>query len=239
VTCGLSVPVYEQPGLREALDGVLRPGGLALTDEMVAAAGLPAGARVLDVGCGVGTTVAHLRRGHGLDAVGVDASELLLDAGHAQAAALPLIQAWGEQLPMAGGGFDAVLAECSLSLMPDMDGALAEFRRVLKPGGRLLWADIYVRNAGAQAPDRPAKPASCLQGALTRAQIEERLAAHDLVAGTWQDCPDAVKVFAARLILAGISPAQFWGSACEDAMGAATRLRPGYFWLVAKTGEIE
>lgn len=67
MTCGLSMPVYEQPALREALDGVLRPGGLALTDEMVGAAALPPGAQVLDVGCGVGTAVAYLRSRHRLD----------------------------------------------------------------------------------------------------------------------------------------------------------------------------
>lgn len=230
--CGPRWRVYEQPGLREALDGVLRPGGLALTDEMVAAAGLSPGARVLDVGCGLGTVVAHLRERWGLDAVGVDVSELLLETGHAQAPGLALIRAGGGQLPVTDGYFDAVLAECSLSLMPDTDGTLDEFRRVIKPGGRLLWADIYVRSAAAQVPDRPAAPASCLEGALTRAQIEERLAAHGFDVDTWEDRSSEVKVFAARLIMAGISPLQFWGGSCEEGMEAVGRLRPGYFWLV-------
>lgn len=234
MTCAL--PVYEQPALREALEGVLRPGGLALTDEMVAAAGLCPGARVLDVGCGLGTVAAHLRDRWGLDAVGVDASELLLDQGHAQAPELALIRAWGERLPMADGVFDAVLAECSLSLMPNIDGALEEFRRVLKPRGRLLWADIYVRNGAAQVTDRPPRPGSCLQGALTKAQIRARLAAHAFDSGTWEDRSEVVKVFAARLILAGISPLEFWGGSCEEGMEAVARLRPGYFWVVAAKG---
>ena len=44
----------------------LRPGGLELTDRIVALARLPRGARVLDVGCGSGATVAHLADRHGL-----------------------------------------------------------------------------------------------------------------------------------------------------------------------------
>lgn len=234
MTCTLASPIYEQPGLQAALDGVLRPGGLALTDEMVAAAGLPAGACVLDVGCGLGTVVAHLRDRHGVDSVGVDASELLVERGHAQAPESVLIQAWGGELPVADGVCDAVLAECSLSLMADIDGALDEFRRVLKPRGVLLWADVYVRNAAAQAADRPTRPGSCLEGALTRAQIEDRLAAHAFTVERWEDRSGEVKVFAARLILAGISPLQFWGGGCEEGVEAVARLRPGYFWLVAR-----
>lgn len=172
--------------------------------------------------------------------MGVDASELLLDAGHKQAPEEVLIQAWGGQLPVAAGCLDAVLAECSLSLMPDIDAVLAEFRRVLKPGGRLLWADIYVRNTDAPAPDRLRNPVSCLEGALTRAQIEARLAAHAFEIDTWQDRSGAIKVFAARLILAGISPQQFWGGSCEEGMAALSRLQPGYFWLAAsKAGQAE
>ena len=50
---------------------------------------------------------------------------------------------------------------------------------------------------------------------------------------TWQDRSVILKVLAARLILAGISPAQFWGGTCGDAMGAKVSMKPGYYWLVA------
>lgn len=228
--------IYEQPALREALGDVLRPGGLALTDEALAACGLMPGARVLDVGCGAGATVAHLRDRHGLAAVGIDASALLLASGRGHEPALPQARARGERLPIGAGVLDAVIAECSLSVMADVDAALAEFRRVLKPGGRLILADLYDRSSDGHLRPRERQPASCLRGALTRAQIERKLAEQGFKLMTWQDRSEALKVLAARLILTGISPAQFWSGACGDAAGAIARVKPGYYWLIAMRG---
>lgn len=228
------IRIYEQPAVRVALGDTLRPGGLALTDEILAACALPPGARVLDVGCGVGATVAHLRVRHGLIAAGVDASAVLLADGHRRERTLPLVQAKGERLPIADGLLHAVIAECSLSLMSGVDVALAEFWRVLQPGGRLILADLYSRSADATGNSAVQHPASCLHGALSRMEIVARLAQHGFEIERWQDRSEALKVLAARLILAGISPAQFWGSACGSGAEAIARLRPGFYWLIAR-----
>lgn len=227
--------VYEQPALREALGDVLRPGGLALTDEALAACALRPAARVLDVGCGAGATVAHLRD-RGLAVVGIDASAVLLAGGRGRRPVLPLALARGDRLPAGDGALDAVLAECSLSVMADVDAALAEFRRVLKPDGRLMLADLYLRTSNGRPRPRERQPVSCLRGALTRAQIEEMLAKQGFDLLIWQDRSDALKALAARLILAGIPLAQFWGGACGDAAGALANLKPGYYWLIATRG---
>ena len=231
--------VYEDPALREALGDILRPGGLALTDEALASCKLPPAARVLDIGCGSGHTVAHLRGHHGLAAVGIDTSALLLASGRSREPVLPLVLAQGERLPIGDGELDAVLAECSLSLMADVDAALAEFRRVLRPGGRLVLADLYARVPDGHSRPEERQPVSCLRGALTRAQIEGKLTEHDFGIMTWQDRSDTLKVLAARLILAGVSPAQFWGGTCGDAADAIASLKPGYYWLVASKVEHE
>ncbi len=228
-----ALSVYEDPTIREALGEALRPGGLALTDEALAASGLLPGARVLDVGCGTGVTVEHLRDRHGLVAAGIDASMLLLATRRSRTPLPPLAQARGEQLPIGDCQLDAVLVECSLSLMGDVDAALAEFRRVLRPGGRLILADLYARNPAAAAEPRERQAVSCLQGALSRAQITESLAGQGFRLDEWQDRSGALKVLAARLILAGVSPALFWGGACGDASTAIAGTKPGYYWLIA------
>ena len=225
--------VYEDPALREALGDILRPGGLTLTDEALAACGLPPAAWVMDVGCGAGATVAHLRGRHSLAAVGIDASAVLLASGRSRESALPLALGRGERLPISDRVLDAVLAECSLSGMADVDAALAEFRRVLKPGGRLVLADLYARAPDGHSRPRERQPVSCLRGALTRTEIEGKLAEQGFDLAIWQDRSEAVKVLAARLILAGVSPAQFWGGACGDAAATIACLKPGYYWLIA------
>lgn len=226
--------IYERPALRETLGNVLHPGGLALTDEILATCELPPGARVLDVGCGAGASVTHLRKRHGLKALGVDVSAVLLAHGHRNEQGLPLVRAEGERLPIGDGVLQAVLAECSLSLMSDAGIVLAEFWRVLKPGGLLILADLYARSEAVAGRCEMKSPASCLHGARSRVEVTTRIAENGFELERWRDRSDALKVLAARLILAGISPAQFWGGACGSGAEAITRLKPGFYWLIAR-----
>ncbi|HNT05667.1 MAG TPA: methyltransferase domain-containing protein, partial [Anaerolineae bacterium] len=132
----------------QRLTGVMRPGGLELTERALRASRLSAGSRVLDVGCGAGASLALLAQWN-LVGVGVDVMPLVGQPGIA--GGVPrLVQAGGQRLPLRERSFDAVLAECSLSLMPVRE-ALAEFARVLRPGGRLLLSDLYLRRP-EQAP---------------------------------------------------------------------------------------
>ena len=231
--------VYEQPALREALGDVLRPGGLALTDEALASCALTPGARVLDVGCSAGSTVTHLRDQHDLAAIGLDASDVLLGSARATRPGLPLLLGRGERLPICDSALDAIVAECSLSLMADTRAALVEFRRTLKPGGRLLLADLYLRNGDGRPPCGEHPPVSCLGGALTRMQVTGMLAELGFALHGWQDRSQALKVLAARLILAGIPPAQLWTGACAGRNITGDALKPGYFWLVASKGGVD
>ena len=231
--------VYEQTAIREVMGDVIRPGGLALTDEALALCPLLAGARVLDVGCGPGATVEHLRARHRLAAFGLDASELLLQSGKGRNMALPLVQAQGECLPVRDESLDAVLAECSLSLVMNIDQALAEFRRALKPGGYLVVSDVYARNLDGISALRCLPFESCVRGATSQIEIVERLCAHDLQIATWQDRSDALKQFAAQLIWTHGSLTQFWCRATSNANSVdiqqvIAQSQPGYFLLVAQ-----
>jgi SAM-dependent methyltransferase len=104
--------------------------------------GLPADARVLDAGCGAGEPV--LRRAAAAttvaDAVGLDLSRGQLSLAAAAAPDAPLLQGDMTRLPLATDSVDAVVAYWSLIHVPDADqpAVLAEFARVLRPGGRLL-----------------------------------------------------------------------------------------------------
>lgn len=107
--------------------------------------GLPLGSRVLDLPCGWGRH-ANLISEAGQEVVGADLSATFLaraaEDGHARALASRFTAADMRALPFRDGSFDAVVnLYSSLGLFLDDRediNALAEMRRVLRPGGRLL-----------------------------------------------------------------------------------------------------
>ena len=233
------IRLYEQGPLLDAVGETIRPGGLALTDYALAFCSLPAGARVLDVGCGPAASVEHLIGQHRLAAVGLDPSALLLREGRRRAPGLPLIRAGGDRLPAAAGRFDALLTECSLSVIRDAGRALAEFWRVLRPGGWLILSDIYARNPDGLDALRRLPLDSCLCGALPQEDVIGRVRAQGFTLKLWEDHTEALKVFSARLIWSHGSMRQFWCRATAqadpaDIQTAIEQSRPGYYLLIAQ-----
>ncbi len=232
--------VYEQDAIRCVTGEAIRPGGLALTERALSFVTLRPGARVLDVGCGAGASVGYLRNGHGLVALGLDPSTLLTRDGQRRQPGLPLLQGQGERLPVADGSVDLILAECSLSVMADVDRALAEFRRVLRTRGTLVVSDVYTRNPALVPALRQLPLSCCLRGAASHQDIAERLKLHGFRIELWEDHSEILKQLTVRIIMTHGSMAQFW---CQTAGGCVdgsqiqrmiTQSKPGYFLLVAR-----
>jgi 2-polyprenyl-3-methyl-5-hydroxy-6-metoxy-1,4-benzoquinol methylase len=99
---------------------------------------VPAGARVLDVGCGEGRFTAALVRA-GREAVGIDVAQEPLRRAHAREGGLDLrlVPAEGPW-PLEDTSFDAVWAGEVLEHVADTAGWLSEVRRVLRSGGALV-----------------------------------------------------------------------------------------------------
>ena len=112
---------------------------------LVAAAGLAAGARVLDVAAGRGAVLfaaAEQVGPHG-HVVGIDLSGPMVESTAADIAGRGLTQAAihcmdAEHLDFPPASFDHVLCGFGIMFFPDLDHALGEIRRVLRPGGALL-----------------------------------------------------------------------------------------------------
>ena len=104
------------------------------------------GPRHLEVACGSGTLldlVLRWRRWKGLpeaEIVGIDYAEPMLAGARRRFAGKPNVEirhADVTALPYADASFDTVNVANALHCFPDVDGALRELRRVLKPGGTL------------------------------------------------------------------------------------------------------
>lgn len=118
------------------------PGGFQLTSRAARLAGLRPGMSLLDVGCGVGASLETLARECGIVPFGVDISGDLIAVARDRMPGAALRVCDAAALPFADESFDAVICECTLSLVGDAAAVLRESARVLMPGGTLIASDV-------------------------------------------------------------------------------------------------
>jgi SAM-dependent methyltransferase len=101
------------------------------------------GRRVLELGCGAARWSLALRR-RGARAVGLDQSERQLAAArrvlHAAGTSLPLVRASAETVPFRAASFDLVFCGWGALTFADPERTVPECARILRPGGRLVFA---------------------------------------------------------------------------------------------------
>lgn len=106
------------------------------------------GERVLDVGCGNGVYMQELTdRQVNIQGLDLSIPSLLQARRHGR----PVVAASGEQLPIRSASFDTILCHKTMYVFASPDAALAEFSRVLRPGGRLVFSTSATRTPYALA----------------------------------------------------------------------------------------
>jgi ubiquinone/menaquinone biosynthesis C-methylase UbiE len=131
-------------------------------EAILALADLSPGDRVLDVGCGTGTTarMAKERVGGAGEVHGVDASPEMIALATAKSrregSQVQLQVALAQHLPFDDSSFDVVLCTMVVHHLPKAvrPGAIAEIFRVLRPSGRLVVVDL-AREGGLRAALNP------------------------------------------------------------------------------------
>lgn len=122
-----------------------------LAPHLVDLAGVGAGQRALDVGCGPGALTGELVSRLGAASVAaVDPSEPFVEAARARHPGVEVHLASAEALPFEADAFDAALAQLVVHFMTDPVAGLAEMRRVTRPGGTVV-ACVW-DHAGGQGP---------------------------------------------------------------------------------------
>ncbi|MFC3743141.1 SAM-dependent methyltransferase [Paractinoplanes deccanensis] len=131
------------------------------TDLVIGRLAATAGARVLDLGCGIGKPALRLARAAEVEVVGITVSHDQVEQANDRARREGLAGrvsfqvADGTDMPFPDDSFDAVLAFESILHM-DRGRALREVGRVLRPGGRLVATDLVER----ATPDQVTPPAN-------------------------------------------------------------------------------
>jgi ubiquinone/menaquinone biosynthesis C-methylase UbiE len=134
--------------------------GRESTIELANLAQLKSSDRVLDVGCGLGGTARHLAQEYQCQVLGIDLTQEYVTVGEqltqwvGLSDRVTLQQASALDLPFEEGDFDVVWTEHVQMNIADKLRFYSEIARVLKPGGRLIFHDIF-RGTG----DSPIYPA--------------------------------------------------------------------------------
>ncbi len=143
--------IADQPrAVQERLREVLKlradePEMQAMTQKYLSELTIPDGAHVLELGCGTGCITRAIAETNGVSAVvGIDPSTILLDEARRLCRDLPCVdfqEGDARGLAHPDANFELVVSHTTLSHVPDVERALAEAYRVLKPGGRFVVFD--------------------------------------------------------------------------------------------------
>lgn len=111
--------------------------------------GVRSGDRVLDLACGTGANIPHLRTlvGNKGQVVGVDLSPRMLEIATRMIIShgwknVKVFEADAARLPFREGSFDKVICSYALNIIPDYLRAIEEVKRVLVPGGRFVSLEV-------------------------------------------------------------------------------------------------
>lgn len=142
--------LYDHPMVRQLLGESLHPGGIDLTAEVARTAGIAAGARVLDAGCGRGASAIYLAGKLGCRVTGITLEKPSIIEATEQAARRGVqdLTAFHQgdlaEFPLEADAFDTVLMECVLSALPQKELVLRRLLAAARPGGRLVVTDVTI-----------------------------------------------------------------------------------------------
>jgi arsenite methyltransferase len=149
--------IYSHPLATWLIGESFHPGGLSLTDELAQLVNLGPGMRLLDAGCGRGTSTVHLAESTGCTAVGLTLESDGVERGRSLAEAsgvsdrVQFVQDDILNMDTVAGDFDVVLMECVLSTLEQKPESLRQLYRITRPGGYIALTDVTV---SAELPEQ-------------------------------------------------------------------------------------
>jgi SAM-dependent methyltransferase len=204
-----------------------------LAEALCAKAGVAAGQRALDVGCGTGALVERLAALLGPENVAaVEPSGSFAAAAQARVPGARIVVGSAEELPFPADEFDATLSQLVVNFLDDAERGLAEMARVTRPGGvvagcvwdygggmtmlRAFWDAAGPGAADEAATMRYATPAEL--GALWETAVSDVEVSPVVVEASYADFDDLWAPFPT-----GVGPAGAYTASLDDDARAALR----------------
>jgi SAM-dependent methyltransferase len=180
--------------------------GREATEELALLAGVAPGARILDVGSGLGGPARHLAAEFGVEVVGVDLTQEYCDVAALLTERVGLtdrvtfLQGDALDLPFADGTFDLVWTQHAAMNIPDRARLYRELRRVLRPTGRLAIYDVTAGPRGEVILPAPWAERPEISFLVTPEELGALLPASGFEVVEWRDVTEpAAEWFRARV----------------------------------------
>jgi ubiquinone/menaquinone biosynthesis C-methylase UbiE len=125
-------------------------GGKGATDRLIKKANIKKGSKVLDVGCGLGKTSCRLATEQGCTVTGIDIMPKMITQAKLTAKKagvgdkVTFMEGDARKLPFEDNSFDTVLVESVTIFVEDIARAIAEYNRVVKPGGAVCDNEVCI-----------------------------------------------------------------------------------------------
>lgn len=172
----------------------LHLGGRRASRSLARLGQLSSGMRVLDVGCGTGGASRLLADEYGVEAIGVDITAAFIEVADWLSKATGLehetrfLCADAADIPLADGSVDVIWCQHALMNMPDVAAVLAEWQRLLTPGGQLLLHEVVAGRSDAPLTlPVPWARSADTSHLVARTELESMLAGSGFVAEQIED----------------------------------------------------
>jgi ubiquinone/menaquinone biosynthesis C-methylase UbiE len=132
-------------------------GGKDATDRLIKKASIRKGSKVLDVGCGLGKTACRLATEAGCTVTGLDIMPAMVEQAKKTAKQMKVegkvlfMEGDARNLPFEDNSFDTVFVESVTIFVEDVAKAVAEYYRVVKPGGVVCDNEVCITQKSTEA----------------------------------------------------------------------------------------
>ncbi len=204
--------------------------GREATEELARIAELDASTRVLDVGCGIGGSCRYLATTFGCEATGLDVTPEYVETARMLSSRVGLAEKTdfregsALELPFDGESFDAVWTEHVQMNIAAKRQFYGEIARVLRPGGKFLFHDVFAGEGGDVHFPVPWAETAEISHLARPGDVREILGELGFGELQWQDKTEASNV---------------WFRAALDRMRAGERPLVGIHLLMGKTAPVK